>query len=95
MGMSGEPMTSERYVAAMQQATLLAELLVMNAAEFRDALAHVDHTHALGPILDPTAYRNGMRNLDEAAGLLAPLCAAASKVAPVIEKARARVGGAA
>jgi hypothetical protein len=93
--MNGEPMTSERYVIAMAQATLIAELLVMNAAEFRAALDHVEDTHALGPILDPTAYRNGLRNLDEAAGLLAPLCAAASRVAPVIEKARARAGGAA
>lgn len=85
-------MSDGTYEATMSQAVMLAELLVMNCDDLGKVLRTVGHAHAFGHIADPTAYRRGMQNLEDAEALVGPLHTAACALAPVVEKIRARAG---
>ena len=54
--------------STLQQCGLCASLL--NEEAIREALHFTERCHALGPVLDPTSYRNGMQNLEDQRGLL-------------------------
>lgn len=59
------------YVAKMDRLCLLAGLL--KDEPIVEMLNHIEHLHAVAPILDPTAYRDGMKNLDDQRDLLEAL----------------------
>lgn len=80
------------YESSMRQAGMLAQLLVSSIEQLDFVLTTVDRAHAVAPMLDPTAYRNGMGNLDDAQALVAPLHTAAVALKPVLEKLTARAG---
>lgn len=81
-------MKGESYTEVMDRLMLLAQVLADNADDINQCLNHITHVHSIAPILDPTAYRNGMGNLDDQASLLAPMAKAANAVAPIIERVR-------
>jgi len=56
-----------------------------------DCLNYINHVHSIGPILDPTAYRKGMDNLDVAAHVCRAILAAQRELAPIREKLEAAI----
>lgn len=81
-------MIGESYEDVMNRLILLAQVLADNADDINQCLSHITRVHSIAPILDPTAYRNGMGNLDDQASLLAPMAKAANVVAPIVERLR-------
>ena len=63
-----EPMDDTLYLAHWAQ----IQPLVMCAIDIpvTEMLQHIGHIHTVAPMLDPTAYRDGMGNLDEQEALL-------------------------
>jgi hypothetical protein len=51
------------YKALMDQA--VAALQEVMRVDAQRIAASINHVHSFGAILDPTAYRNGMSNLDD------------------------------
>ena len=82
------------YAVTMDRVTMCASLLADMLEDLERASATISQAHTLGPILDPTAYRRGMKNLDDSAALLGPMLTAARQARRVIaelkEKAAAR-----
>lgn len=72
----------ETYRAAVQAAVLCAKML--HQWPLPELLRDIEHAHAVGPILDPTLYRDKNSAMDEDAELLRaalPLWQIASKLA--------------
>ena len=65
------------YRATMDRVSLFTGMLADMAGEIAQALNMITHVHSVAPILDPTAYRKGMGNLEDAAAILHPLHTAA------------------
>lgn len=62
------------YKSDMDKAVLFCQVLVSIPVE--KMANHLAHVHAVAPILDPTAYRNGMENLEQQAAVVRALRAA-------------------
>ena len=62
------------YKADMDKAVLFCQVLITLPVE--KMANHLEHVHAVAPILDPTAYRNGMDNLEQQAAVVRALGAA-------------------
>ena len=82
-------MTNAEYTAKADFLILLATVLADAASQAEDCLSTIGHAHSVGPVVDPTAYRNGMRNLREQEELFRPLLACARQLGPIIERHRA------
>lgn len=59
------------YRPTMNRLSMLAGLL--HDEPLTEMLNHIEHVHAVAPILDPTSYQRGMGNLDDQRDLLAAL----------------------
>ena len=83
-----------RYIAAANCFATLARVLADSKDDLEWVLATIQHAHALGPVLDPTAYRDGMQNLQDQEELFRPLCTAAQALEPILAKHQAarRIG---
>lgn len=97
--MPSEPMTlpttaNPRYVAAAQAFITMARVLADAKDDLEWVLATIRQAHALAPVLDPTAYRDGVQNLRDQEELFRPLLTAATALAPAIAKhdAARRIG---
>lgn len=53
----------EEYVAEMSQLVMICRLVLR--IDFAGLENTISKAHTVGPILDPTAYRDGMRNLKD------------------------------
>ena len=62
---------AHQYMAHLTQVTALASCV--EDIPVSDMLQHITWIHTVGPILDPTAYRNRMGNLDQQERLLRSL----------------------
>ena len=71
---------SLEYRMHMDEATMTVKLLY--SLPLGQMARHIERCHAVGPMLDPTAYRDGMRNLEEQEAVVSALLAARK----VIEK---------
>ena len=70
-----------RYLA--EWARIQPLILLVADIPVTEMLQQIGHIHTVAPILDPTAYRNGMGNLEEQEALLrglAPFVKAARRV---------------
>lgn len=61
-------MDGHEYLAHLTQVGLLATCV--EDIPVTDMLQHIGHLHTVAPILDPTAYRDGMGNLEQQEKLL-------------------------
>lgn len=69
----------------MDRLVLLAGMLRDEPLE--EMLRHLHHVDSIGPILDPTAYRKGMRNIDPQRKLLNALLGVQRVVREIEEEA--------
>lgn len=67
-------MTPPDFVSEMNRAMLAAQLLMGIDEQFLRET--INRTHSVAPILDPTAYQRGMKNLDDSAALAQGIAAA-------------------
>ena len=74
-----------RYLAEWARIQPLVFLVV--DIPVTEMLQQVTRMHTIAPILDPTAYRNGMRNLEEQEALLRGLAAFVNAAKCVRKKA--------
>jgi hypothetical protein len=87
-------MANPRYIAAANVFLTMARVLADSKDDLEWVLTTIHHAHTLGPVLDPTAYRDGMQNLQDQEELFRPLFEAARTIAPVIARHEAarRIG---
>ena len=74
------------YRPTMDRLCMLAGLL--RDEPIAEMLNHITRIHSIGPILDPTSYARGMRNLDDQRDLLEALL----KVQRVVRKLAKEAG---
>lgn len=65
------PIRNEDWRPTMDRLCMLAGLL--RDEPIAEMIQAIDHLHAIAPILDPTAYRDGMNNLEAQTKLLRAL----------------------
>ena len=80
----------QRYSETMAHMAMMASVLVESAGSIAFCRQTIARAHSVAPIIDPTGYRNGMRNLDDAEALLRPLALCAASLAPFIDAIKAR-----
>lgn len=74
----------EFHVEAMKVGLAVEFLMGLRLVEFSNV---INRAHTLGPILDPTLYRDkGIRNLRDLESLVAPLREAQQKIRPAYER---------
>jgi len=78
------------FAATMDGVTLCASFLADMLEDLERASATISQAHTLGPILDPTAYRRGMKNLDDSAALLGPMLTASRQARRVIAELKTK-----
>ncbi len=74
------------YQAEMKRLILFVPLLIDSLESIQKCQQTVSTAHALGPILDPTAYNRGMGNLDDAEGVLSALGRCAEELKAIRER---------
>lgn len=85
---------NSRYIAVMSGFVTLARVLADSKDDLEWVLTTIQHAHTLGPVLDPTAYREGMQDLKDVEELFQPLYTAAQALEPIHAKHQAarRIG---
>lgn len=66
--MSNETSTAIDFKDEMDRASLLIPFAM--AVPVTELMQVIVHAHTLGPILDPTAYRGGMKKLEQSQAVL-------------------------
>ena len=85
-------MTAEEYTEAMNRACLVARAVMdIPAGELSQVISR---SHAIGPILDPTRYRAGMKNLENQQVIVDAILAAQRRLRDLDVKWEAVLGAA-
>lgn len=78
------------YKLAMDRLMLLVPFLADSVEDIRRCRETISRAHSIGVMLDPTAYRRGMGNLDDAAEVLNALEPAAGKLRALVDRLKTR-----